>query len=241
MSSPSLSVRLCGNVGALTFDVAFELTCSPLVVIGPNGAGKTTLLRVLAGARSGFEGSIVLGGRTLFDAARGVDVPPEERRVGYVPQGFGLFPHMTVAENVAFGFRGARSTAKERARAVLARFGALAWADRLPAELSGGQAQRVALARAFAGEPELLLLDEPLSALDARARRDLRRELASYLGGCATPAVLTSHDARDVWALGGTVLVLEEGRIVARGSAAELRATPTTDFVAEFFDLPGPT
>ncbi len=236
-----LDVHLGGQVGELALDVTLELGESPLVIIGPNGAGKTTLLRALAGARLPLAGHVRLGERTLFDSERGVDVTPEERRVGYVPQGFGLFPHLTVLDNVAFACRRGRESsaaAREHAASVLARFDALPWAARLPSELSGGQAQRVALARALAGNPELLLLDEPLSALDARARRELREHLAGYLRTQGPPAVLVSHDARDVWALGGSVVVLEEGRVAQRGSAAELQRAPATEFVAEFFALP---
>jgi molybdate transport system ATP-binding protein len=236
-----LDVRLRGAVGELALDVTLELESSPLVIIGPNGAGKTTLLRALAGARMPLDGHVRLGERTLFDSVRGVDVAPEERRVGYVPQGFGLFPHLTVLDNVAFASRrsrGGAAAAREHAAHVLESFDALSWAERLPSELSGGQAQRVALARALAGDPELLLLDEPLSALDARARRELREHLASYLRTQGPPAVLVSHDARDVWSLGGSVVVVEAGRVVQRGTAAELQRMPATEFIAEFFALP---
>jgi ABC-type sulfate/molybdate transport systems ATPase subunit len=233
---------LRGKIGELELDVTLELERSPLVLIGPNGAGKTSLLRALAGARLPLEGHVRLGERTLFDSARGIDLAPEDRQIGYVPQGFGLFPHLTVLDNVAFACRRSAANAtqaRENAARVLARFDALAWAQRRPSELSGGQAQRVALARALAGKPELLLLDEPLSALDARARRELREHLSSYLRTQGPPAVLVSHDARDVWALGGTVVVLDAGRVVQSGSAAELQRAPGSEFVAEFFALPG--
>ena len=237
MSGWQATFKLALN--AFTLDVDLSVDTSPVALIGPNGAGKTTLLRTLAGAYRPEVGRIVVGERVLFDAAEGVDLPPEARRVGYVPQGYGLFPHLTTLENVAFGApqdedRRARDT---RARAALEALGCGALADRRPRALSGGEQQKVALARALVTAPELLLLDEPLAALDAAARRTLRKVLAEHLGQTPAPAIVITHDVRDVRALQADVVVLEAGKVVQQGSVETLRADPATAFVAEFFDV----
>jgi ABC-type sulfate/molybdate transport systems ATPase subunit len=228
------------RLGALDLDVAVEGSEEPVALIGPNGSGKTTLLRTIAGAYRPEAGRIRVDGETLFDSTTGVDAPPEARRVGYVPQGYGLFPHLTVLDNVAFGWLQGSSLSKDERRAraseLLDRVGCTALADRPPAGLSGGEQQRVALARALAVRPGILLLDEPLAALDARARRVVRSYLAEYLAGRKGPALVVSHDARDVRALNGPVCVIEQGRIVQRGRAEELAAAPATEFVEAFFE-----
>jgi molybdate transport system ATP-binding protein len=228
------------RLGALELDVAVEGGEEPVALIGPNGSGKTTLLRTIAGAYRPDVGRIQVGGEMHFDSGTGVDAPPEARRVGYVPQGYGLFPHLTVLDNVAFGWLAGSAPTKEARRAhateLLQRVGCAALAHRRPAGLSGGEQQRVALARALAVQPGILLLDEPLAALDSRARRVVRDYLAEYLAGRRGPALVVSHDARDVRALGGPVYVIEEGRIVQQGSAEELTARPATEFVEAFFE-----
>ena len=236
-----LDVRL--RVGDLRLDVELEGGEKPLALIGPNGSGKTTLLRTIAGAHRPDEGTIRIGDDVVFDSARRVDVPPERRRVGYVPQGYGLFPHLSVLDNVAFGWiaRAPRPTRSERRRAaaeLLERTGSGRLAERGPGALSGGEQQRVAVARALAAEPALLLLDEPLAALDAPARRAMRRYLAEHVAGMPGPAIVVSHDADDVAAFAADVCVLEEGRVVQRGSAAALAERPATGFVEAFFDRP---
>jgi ABC-type sulfate/molybdate transport systems ATPase subunit len=157
--------------------------------------------------------------------------------VGYVPQGFGLFPHLRAVDNVAFGLAG-RKDRRRVARSLLEDLGIAAVADRMPRDLSGGERQRVALARALVLDPELLLMDEPLSALDAASRRRMRSFLAVHLEERQRPAIIVTHDVRDVMALGGDVHVLEGGRIVQQGTAEDLREDPGTDFVAEFFGAP---
>jgi len=228
------------RIGSLDLDVTLDGEEEPVSLIGPNGSGKTTLLRTIAGAHRPEAGRIRIGEETLFESDSGVDTAPEARRVGYVPQGYGLFPHLTVLDNVAFGWlRGSTLTKEERrARAadLLDRVGCTALAHRRPTGLSGGEQQRVALARALAVQPGILLLDEPLAALDARARRGVRSYLAEYLAGRKGPALVVSHDARDVRALGGPVYVIEQGRIVQRGRTEELRAAPATEFVEAFFE-----
>jgi len=229
------------RLGSLVLEVELAGADEPVSLIGPNGSGKTTLLRTIAGAHRPEAGRIRIDGRDVFDADAGLDLPPESRRVGYVPQGYGLFPHLSVLENVAFAWRahGGPGRHERRARALssLERVGCAALANRRPAGLSGGEQQRVALARALAVEPSILLLDEPLAALDARARRAVRSYLSEHLAEQSRPTLVVSHDARDVRALGGPVCVIEAGRVVQRGSAAELAARPATEFVAAFFDV----
>lgn len=236
-------VAVAARLGALELQVELEGDQTPVALVGPNAAGKTSLLRMIAGALQPQAGQIRIGDRTLFDADRNVDLPPEARAVGYVPQGFQLFAHLSVIDNVAFGLStgAGRRPRAERRRAALETLDALGCAHlagRTPANLSGGEQQRVALARALIVGPRMLLLDEPLSALDSAARRAVRAQLAERLAQRALPAVVVTHDQRDVAALGATVCVLEQGRIVQCGSPAELRAAPATDFVAEFFDTP---
>ena len=235
MTGLSAVVRL--GLGELRLEVELE-TDGVLAIAGPNGAGKTTLLRAIAGAQPVGAGRISVSDRTLFDADGGIDLPPEERRVGYVPQGFGLFPHMSALDNVAFGLlaRGRRavSGAHDVARAALERLDASRLAARYPAELSGGEKQRVALARALVTEPDVLLLDEPLAAMDVTARRSLRGHLARHLELLGCPTLVVTHDVRDVRALGARLMVMESGRAVRSGSLDEVASEPGTDFVSEF-------
>ncbi len=229
------------RVGALQLEVRVAGGVRPVALVGPNGSGKTTLLRTIAGAYRPSAGVIAVGDRVLFDSARGIDLPPEERRVGYVPQGYGLFPHLRVLDNVRFGLAGASrrdNGARASALAVLEQLGASHLADRWPETLSGGERQRVALARALVIEPHILLLDEPLAALDAAARRTMRRRLAERLEESAVPALVITHDLHDIVALNADVHVMEEGRIVQRGPADALATHPATEFVAEVFGSP---
>lgn len=234
----SLRVRVAARVGELQLDVEIDGEGEPLVLVGPNGSGKTTLLRIIAGALTPTEGEISLTGQTLFCSQRGINLPSEERHVGYLPQGYGLFPHLSALDNVAFGLstRGRSASRNERQRragAMLDDLGCAELAERLPTHLSGGERQRVALARALVIEPKLLLLDEPLAALDASAKRSLRSFLAARLRRFARPTLVVTHDVRDALSLGARVCVLERGHIVQRGDVAALRAAPASDFVAE--------
>jgi len=232
-----VAVRM--RLGSLDLDLDLRGGEAPVAIIGPNGSGKTTLLRTIAGAFRPASGFIDIGGARVFDADTGTDLPPERRGVGYVPQGYGLFPHLSALDNVAFAcFRRAASRAQRRALALgaMERTECAHLAPRATQGLSGGEQQRVALARALASEPKLLLLDEPLAALDAPARRSLRLQLASYLAEQRRPALVVSHEARDVRALGAEVRVLERGRIVQSGTPDALARAPATEFVAAFFE-----
>ena len=222
------TIRVQRNGFAL--DVDLEVGAGETVaVLGPNGSGKTTLLRALAGLIR-IEGRVELDGEVLDDSAAGRHVLTEDRRVGLVFQDHVLFPHMTVLDNVAFGLR------RDRIRIAgewLARAGLSDRAGAMPRELSGGQAQRVALLRTLATEPRLLLLDEPLSALDVTIRAEVRRELARQLSGFQGVRILVTHDPLEAIALADRLIVLEQGKIVQTGSPAEVTARPRSRFVAD--------
>lgn len=226
--------------GDLSLDLSLEGPLGPLVLVGPNGSGKTSLLRLLAGVLSPALGWLRVGQELWLDSQRGLELPCQQRRVGYVPQGYGLFPHMTALDNVAFGLsvgpgRLGRQARRQRALEALEGLGCAHLAARRPGALSGGEAQRVALARALVREPSLLLLDEPMAALDVGARRQVRSFLVEQLQGRAS--VVVTHDLRDVQALQAPICVLERGRVVQRGDLAALRAQPASPFVAELVHL----
>jgi molybdenum ABC transporter ATP-binding protein len=208
-------------------ELALAIGRETFALVGPSGAGKTSILRAVAGLVRPERGRIALGGRVLFDSAAKIDRLPEERRVGYVFQEYALFPHMTVEQNVAYAGRA-------RAADVLERFQIAHLAKVRPGELSGGERQRVGLARALARKPDVLLLDEPLSALDTHTRAAVRAELGSILDHLDLPVLLVTHDFQDAAVLADRVAVLVEGRILQVGTPAELIASPSDVFVASF-------
>jgi len=231
----ALEVELRGAIGARAIDVTLRAADAPLLLVGPNGAGKTSALLMILGALRAPAGRVVLDGGLLFDGARGVDVPIEERHIGFLPQRYALFPHLDVLGNVAYGVRAAsRGERLRRALEALGELDAATLATRRATELSGGEMQRVALARALAGRPRALLLDEPLAALDVSLRRDVRRFLAARLRALAIPTIVVTHDRADVEAIGGDVVVLEEGATSQHGTLAALAARPATEFVRRF-------
>jgi molybdate transport system ATP-binding protein len=237
----SLAAVVRARVGSFRLEAELEVGGPPTAVVGPNGAGKTTLLLSLLGAVPLEAGRVALGGELLFDDRAAIDVPTEERRIAYVPQDYGLFPHLTAAANVEFALGCRRpppgpAERRAQARVLLDRLGAAPYAARRPAALSGGERQRVALARALATHPRALLFDEPFASLDVAARDEVRRHLRDRLAELALPAIVVTHDPADVEALQATVVVLEAGRVVQRGPLAALRARPATDYVARFAD-----
>jgi molybdate transport system ATP-binding protein len=203
------------------FDLAVRFsTDAPFAALyGPSGAGKTLTLQAIAGLLRPVRGHIRLDGRTLFDAGQGVNIPSPQRRVGYLPQNYALFPHLSVYENIAFGlksWRKKRLLPDEQAhvQALMDSFGLAALAHSRPATLSGGQQQRVALARALACQPQVLLLDEPFAALHPSLRHSLREELAQVRRQWGIPALMITHDVEDVLALADVAFVFDQGQVV---------------------------
>jgi molybdate transport system ATP-binding protein len=230
----SLKARVKVIRAGFELDVLLDVDDGETVaVLGPNGAGKTTLLRALAGLAS-TDGRIELAGEVLEDSAQGLHVPTERRQIGLVFQDHVLFPHLTVLDNVAFGLQAqGRHDAKQVARGWLERAGLDDKAGSMPRELSGGQAQRVALLRTLATEPKLLLLDEPLSALDVTIRAEVRRELSRQLASFRGVRLLVTHDPVEAIALADRLVVLEKGRVVQSGTPDEVTARPRSRFVAD--------
>ncbi|GHE09413.1 ABC transporter ATP-binding protein [Streptomyces alanosinicus] len=230
-----LDARLVVDRAAFHLDIT--LTAAPgdvLALLGPNGAGKTTALRALAGLTPLTDGHLNLDGASLDRT------PPESRPVGVVFQDYLLFPHLTALDNVAFGPRCqgvSKSEAREQAGAWLDRMGLAAHAGAKPRRLSGGQAQRVALARALATHPRLLLLDEPLAALDARTRLEVRGQLRRHLAEFEAVAVLVTHDPLDAMVLADRLVVIEHGRVVQEGTPADIARHPRTDYIAQLVGL----
>jgi molybdate transport system ATP-binding protein len=217
--------------GLRTFRLQLTLTvgAETVALVCPSGAGKSSVLRAVAGLLRPERGNVTFGPETWLDRGRGIDMPPERRRVGLVFQEYALFPHLDVRGNVAFGARDRRAVPELLERL---RIGGLA--DARPTELSGGERQRVALARALAREPDVLLLDEPLSALDTHTRRTVRAELHEFLGELRMPTLLVTHDFEDAATLADRVGVLVDGRVLQLGSPQELVGSPSDPFVASF-------
>jgi molybdenum ABC transporter ATP-binding protein len=231
-----LRVEARTTLGGFELEAALAVPAgSCLALAGPSGAGKSTLLRIAAGLLRPQYGRVTCGDDVWLDTATGRQVPPEQRACGYVFQDYALFGHMPVWQNVAYGLHGTRrAERRHRAEELLERFGIARLADARPRTLSGGERQRVALARALAPRPRVLLLDEPLSALDARTRASASRELSGVLRDTGVPALLVTHDFTEAAVLGDRVAVIDGGRIVQTGTAGELAAAPGSAFVADF-------
>jgi sulfate transport system ATP-binding protein len=230
-----LEVAIRKHLDGFTLDVEWSAGDGVAALFGPSGAGKTLTLQCLAGLVRPDSGRIVMGGEVLFDSAAGVDVPPQRRRLGYVFQGYALFPHLTVRSNVGFGLRGRdRAGRRRREDEVLARLGLEALAERYPRELSGGQRQRVALARALAASPRILLLDEPFGALDARVRQELRRWLRRLHDELHVTSVFVTHDQEEAFEVSDRVVLMNAGRIEQAGTPAQVFEEPASPFVMRF-------
>src|SRR5579863_10487508 len=215
-------------------DVSFEVTAGITIIFGPSGAGKTTLLDCIAGLATPDSGKITIGNRMLFDLARGTNVPVQHRKIGYVFQDLALFPHLTVGKNIEYGLPGInKSERQKRTGAILESFRIPHLRDRKPAEISGGERQRVALARALVTDPCVLLLDEPLAALDAATKSKIIDDLRAWNAAHGIPILYITHNREEVFALGDRVLVLENGRIIADGTPHRVMAAPQRESLAQ--------
>ena len=222
-----LEVQVTKKLPEFTLDVSFLADDAPLGILGASGAGKTMLLRCIAGLERPDSGHIVLNGRLLVDTKRHIQIPARDRRVGLLFQHYALFPHRTVAENIAFGLRHLpREDADKRVSSLLERTNVIDLARRYPRRLSGGEQQRAALARALAIEPETLLLDEPLSALDAHLRGQMESLLQSTFAAYPHPSLVVTHNIEEAYRLGEKLLVLSHGRIAAFGPKEEIFLHP---------------
>jgi molybdate transport system ATP-binding protein len=225
-----LTKRLSSQGGDFALDLAFTAAPGITILFGHSGAGKTTLLNCIAGLTTPDTGKVSIGQRILFDNDRGIDVPVQNRTVGYVFQDLALFPHLTVAKNVEYGCR--ESDRRRGTEAALESFRIASLRDRRPKEISGGERQRVALARALVTRPSILLLDEPLAALDVATKRKIMDDLRAWNVAHQIPVLYVTHNRDEVFALGDRVLVLENGRIIADGTPHGVMAAPRRESLA---------
>ncbi|MGH8889322.1 MAG: sulfate/molybdate ABC transporter ATP-binding protein [Acidothermaceae bacterium] len=236
-----VDARLRCTRGQFELDVELRIPGGGvLALLGPNGAGKSTALQILAGLLSSHGSRVMVAGEVWDDGTRGFRRPTEERSVGVVFQDYLLFPRMSARDNVAFGLRARgvdKASARRQADDWLSRVGLETFGDYRPPQLSGGQAQRVAIARALATSPQLLLLDEPLAALDAGTRMHVRTDLRRYLSGFTGATVVVTHDALDALVLADQIVVVERGRVVQQGTPGAVAKQPRTRYVAQLVGL----
>jgi len=230
-----LRAEIRKRLDGFELDVTFEADEGRVVLFGPSGAGKSLTLQAITGVMRPDAGRVEVNGRLLFDSASGVNVPPQKRRLGYVPQSYALFPHLRVEENVSYGVQ---ELDADRRRALVREMvelvGLQGLERRRPRELSGGQQQRVALARALASRPELLVLDEPFSSIDTGLRGTLRRELLDLQARSGVTSLVVTHDLEDAFFLGRRIVVIDRGRVLQVGSREDVFYRPATHRVAEF-------
>ncbi len=231
MAASLLELEVGLQLPGFALDAKLELTARSLVLFGPSGAGKSLLLQMVAGLMTPERGHIVLAGRPLFDSNAGINLPPQRRRVGLVFQHYALFPHMTVARNLAFGLPDAR-TGDERVAEMAGRLRVDRLLDARPGKLSGGERQRVALGRALLARPDLLLLDEPLSALDTTRRERLRWEILEVTGELDIPTIFVTHDLEEAYLMGEQLAVMEGGRVLQAGPRDQVLFAPSNRLVA---------
>jgi molybdate transport system permease protein len=227
----SLDVQIEKKLAEFTLDVSFRAGSEPLSILGPSGAGKTMLLRCIAGLDRPDRGRVTLDGRVFFDSSQHIQIPARQRRVGMLFQNYALFPHRTVKRNIAFGLETLPHEEQEKRIAALVQRTHLGGLEnRAPGELSGGEQQRVALARALAIEPEALLLDEPLSALDTHLRSQMEAQLWETFAAYRRPSLLVTHNIEEAYRLGAQMIVLSRGRVAAEGAKEEIfRRPPSVD------------
>jgi molybdate transport system ATP-binding protein len=230
----NLRLRLASESGTFDLDVAFVLQNGINILFGSSGAGKTTLLECIAGLATPNTGRIALGDRVLFDSERSINVPARHRNVGYVFQDLALFPHLNIEANVAYGLQSISAPErKQRVWTTLESLGILDLRHRRPGQLSGGERQRVALARALVTDPDILLLDEPLAALDLPVRMQIADDLRRSVQNLPIPVLYVTHSRDEVFMLGERMLVLERGKLIAEGSPHEVMSAPRSETVAQ--------
>ena len=234
-TDPAVQVRIQKKrEDAFELDVAFTIAQGITIIFGASGAGKTTLLDCIAGLTTPEWGHIAVGGRVLFDSDRGINLPVQNRRIGYVFQDLALFPHLSVKANVVYGLSGIHGQeCEQRVHKALDTLSILPLRDRRPAQLSGGERQRVALARALVTEPSILLLDEPLAALDLPVRMKIADDLRCSIQNLPIPVLYVTHSRDEVFMLGERMLVLERGKIIAQGTPHEVLSAPRGETVAQ--------
>ncbi|HKV28730.1 MAG TPA: sulfate/molybdate ABC transporter ATP-binding protein [Candidatus Acidoferrales bacterium] len=223
----ALQVQFEKRLASYNLNIEFSCDADPLAVLGPSGSGKSMTLRCIAGLERPDRGCITLDGRILFDSSKGINLPSRERRIGLLFQNYALFPHLSVAGNISFGLDGlanAERNARVQQRIAQAHLEGLE--NRSPRELSGGEQQRVALARALAVEPEALLLDEPLSALDTHLRSQIERQLIDTLANFRRPALFVTHNMEEAYRIATNLVVLTKGRVAAHGPKEEIFRRP---------------
>ncbi|MGC9527130.1 MAG: ATP-binding cassette domain-containing protein, partial [Limnospira sp.] len=231
-----LQVNIYKELSGFSLQAKLDGYCEqPLAILGASGTGKSMILRCIAGMETPTSGRIVLNGRVLFDSERGINLPSRDRRVGFLFQNYALFPHLTIAQNIAFGLpRGLSSRQiKQRVEQQLIRVRLPGMGDRYPHQLSGGQQQRIALARALAGEPEILLLDEPFSALDSHLRYQMERELIQILDTYSGVTLFVTHNRSEAYRICPRLLIMDRGRVAAYGATRDLFDTPPTLVAAQ--------
>jgi molybdate transport system ATP-binding protein len=229
----ALHKHFSNGASHFTLDVAFTIAPGITIIFGPSGAGKTTLLDCVAGLATPDSGRIAVGGRILFDQASKTNVPVQNRNAGYVFQDLALFPHLTVGKNVEYGLTAANNERRKKSDAVLESFRIADLRNRKPSEISGGERQRVALARALVTDPCVLLLDEPMAALDAATKSKIIADLRSWNALHDIPILYVTHNREEVFALGDRVLVLENGRIIADGTPHGVMTAPRRESMAQ--------
>ena len=230
----AVKVNIEKNFRDFSLKVDFEGSSAAIGLLGASGSGKSMTLRCIAGIETPDKGRIVINGKTVFDSEKGINLKPQKRRIGYLFQNYALFPTMTVEQNIRCGYRGEKSSAREKVADLIRRYHLEGLEKRLPSQLSGGQQQRVAIARAIVNEPEVLLLDEPLAALDLKMRKDMQMELKEMHQKLGITFVYVTHDQEEALTLSDTIVVMSEGRIQQIGVPTDIYNEPINSFVADF-------
>lgn len=233
-ASGEVEIRVRKSLASFAVDAAFVIHPGITILFGASGAGKTTLLDCIAGLRSPDSGCIRIGGDLVFESERGVDIPPRQRRIGYVFQDLALFPHLSVESNVAYGISGVPAEERrQRVARTLDSLGITHLCRRRPGQLSGGERQRVALARALVTNPSTLLLDEPLAALDLPVRMKIADDLRRSVQNLPVPVLYVTHNRDEVFMLGEKLLVMENGKLIAQGTPHEVLSSPRGETIAQ--------